>query len=757
MLVSSIPRRSFLAGAALAGLVAALCVLVPGCAKKTITLPFVAQHGPSLELSQAPVSSTTPYFYSSEIFWTSFDPDGRVEYYLYTLDPPSGANAETTWVRTTENRKTFSFRSDDPDHNGTLANPGGHHVFAIRAVDNDGNPSPTLAQAFFSYTVAPTVIFIRPRARSILPAVLAPTSTFVWTGTDPDGQRTRRPVQYKYKLFPEDSQDFEWFYLQYVPDSLRHYYAPAFAGWDSIAGDTCQVTIERMIPNKSYAFVVVAFDEAGAYSPVFNFDHNMVNFTCSLVGNFGPKLRLWSDFFDYSYLTGGYNTDPATFLKIEVPAERVLQFNWVATPENNRVIKQYRWAVDIERLEDNSARTDERTDWKHWSRWSLVNVSARVGPFEGREGEFHVLYVEAEDAGGFTSLGAVQFQVIKPTFQRDLLFVDDARRAVDQRSVTRSDSVLAPGGPWPSRAELDTFFFARGGKRWRSYPTGSLSPPGVFNGYAFDTVATRNFQGGLVPLAVLGRYRHVVWSTDWARDYVEQPGFRLQMTQLRIASTAGLANSIAVYSALGGKVWMMGGGAAYNSLIFGNVTINDQGQQTVFSNVKGELVPGRLPYDFAHWTSQITLGTPSGAVRNPALEGRWAGAPDYSQLPAELVGRTPELDPQPPLRAPATYYQYTYEGEGITKENEVLEDMDPDPSIDRMEPALDTLYFAYGSATLDGMPIMTYYHGNKHAPFLFSGFPLWYFTRSQGIELADFVLQRMWGLQRAPVSRAPRP
>ena len=72
-----------------------------------------------------------------------------------------------------------------------------------------------------------------------------------------------------------------------------------------------------------------------------------------------------------------------------------------------------------------------------------------------------------------------------------------------------------PAGPWPTAAELDTFLFARGGVPWRSYPAGTLSPPGIFSGYEFDTIGTRGISAdGVVPLSLLGQYRHIVWYTD---------------------------------------------------------------------------------------------------------------------------------------------------------------------------------------------------------------------------------------------------
>jgi hypothetical protein len=49
--------------------------------------------------------------------------------------------------------------------------------------------------------------------------------------------------------------------------------------------------------------------------------------------------------------------------------------------------------------------------------------------------------------------------------------------------------------------------------------------------------------------------------------------------------------------------------------------------------------------------------------------------------------------------------------------------------------------------------MMTIYHGTDSPPVVFSGFPVWYFTRPQAIQLTDWVLQTMWGLTRKPVAR----
>ena len=85
---------------------------------------------------------------------------------------------------------------------------------------------------------------------------------------------------------------------------------------------------------------------------------------------------------------------------------------------------------------------------------------------------------------------------------------------------------------WPAKTELDTFLFARGGVRWRYYqPATQLSPPGVFNGYDFDTLGTRTLANGvLYPFGhglsyTTFEYRNLrvarannLWSSYWSKN-----------------------------------------------------------------------------------------------------------------------------------------------------------------------------------------------------------------------------------------------
>ncbi len=727
-------------------------LLASGCSRNKLDLPVVQNLRPVVKLTFAPASTSVPSYYSCEFYWTGADADGFVHHYLYCVDPPTPVGADTPWVATTDNRAIFSFRSDDPNPPGSLTQPQSYHVFVIKAVDNLGAESAPVVDAFSSFTLAPTATILQPPATSnaLLWPTLPPEATFVFTGNDPDGRTTTRPVMFKYKLFSDQNSEFDFHTILLEPDALRRHYAPAFATWDSVTGDTCKAVVRSMVPGSEYVFAVVAIDEAGAYSPVFTLGTNLFRFGCSYAGTAGPRITIWSEYFYYRYLTASYNTDPTTAIAIEVPSGRVIGFNWSGAPLPGAEIRSYRWAIDIASLDDETPRSDEATDYRHWSTPSSRTTSCLVGPFPGADVgslEEHIFYLESEDTNLLKSLAMVRFRVTRPSFLKPLLFVDDTRFWPDQVPRLDPDTLLVPGGLWPSAAELDTFLFARGGVRWRYYvPSTQKTPPGIFAGYTFDTLSTRRFgMTGTIPLWLLGTYRHVVWMTDPATAYndaVTSP--KSPMPMLR-KMCSGAANALGAYNGMGGDLWLMGGGIAFNSMKSYNSLLNDHPNQPVYAYETGELVPGRLMYDLARWQTEISIKQPTGASINGGLVAAWPGAPDYSKLPRTLGART---DPTPPMRNPRQFAVSSYTGEVLTRPLHVVES-DGESSVS----VLDTLYFATGGDAYSSPPLMSLYHGSESATVIFSGFPLWYVSRAQAITIGDFVLQDIWKLPRNPVPR----
>ena len=123
----------------------------------------------------------------------------------------------------------------------------------------------------------------------------------------------------------------------------------------------------------------------------------------------------------------------------------------------------------------------------------------------------------------------------------------------------------------------------------------------------------------------------------------------------------------------------------------------------MFSSALGELGPGRLMYDGAHWKSELTVLFSARAARSDRAVGGWPGAPDYSQLPPELAEHSVLTDPLPPLRANLSW-PASYGAEYLTKPNSIIEFDPPDPNVGRAYSALDTLYETLGGPSGSGHP-----------------------------------------------------
>jgi len=797
--------------------------LVAGCSPDIDTV-FNDNIVPEVRLTAAPVSTSDQYFYAFRMNWVGYDPDGRIDYFVYAVDPPApdepSAKAfgpdlvppvepDSVWQRTPKNEEILFFRASQPDTT-TLIRAHDYHTFAIAAVDNDGAISRSVWRSFNSFTLTPSVFVDSPRPNNVFTPITTPTVRIKWHGIDPDGVFTTKPLKYKYKLFRPRDTDFPNVddpvgLIRGQPKILIYKYAPTFGPnpnctycsyWDSTSGDTTEVQYTSLIPNNIYLFAVTGFDEAGAYDPVFSAGTNMLRFAVAYAGTLGPTICMFNEFFNYCYPSGGYANDPTRYFNIEIPTDLRVTFNWFAIPPKGADMRRYRWVLDLQDLTDETPRFDETLDWYHWSAWSLQTLSATIGPFVNN-GENHLFYIEAEDNNGLRSLGIISFTVVRATFEEDILFVDDTRLTPDQ--LTAAGRYDPPRGPWPNAAELDSFFFAQGGKPWIGYPAGTVSRQGIFAGYPgvrtgapVETTGTRGIASGLVPLARLGKYKLVVWYTDdIASIYTGNPiDLITPISSLRHMSSPGQPSTISTYLKQGGKVWMLGGGAGFATLAAWQKrnTLPDE-----FTNFDGELVPGRFMYDFAHWRSALTTKPAVYGLLNSknvlslvgltfppynsAAPGRgWMGhgpdhdrnMPNYGKLEdftggALLTPRTCDADPPSPLRGCNSLYllsSYTAEFLGTQASagsNFITEDADPDPDRFREESTLDTLYVSYGGTVPIGRPIMTYYHGFETPSMVFSGFPLWYFSRPRVQALADFVLQDIFGFTRNAPTVVPVP
>lgn len=753
---------------ALLGLIA----LTTGCGRQLAQV-LVPSRPPELRLERVRLESPGPDSYAYLARWSAGSTGRAISHYVYAIDPLSVDAVDDTWVRTTATRLVLAFPRIE--QSSAAYRP---HVFTVRAVNDQGVMSAPQWFAVAEDNLPPTVSIVNPVPSTQFTTIVTPTVRFTWEGTDPDGQPTTTPSRYVFRLFRQKNPDFPAIidfisFAELYPDSVRALYAPDFPGWTSVSGETTSFQYQNLNPHSTYLFAVTGFDAVGDYDPVFLVGKNMLKFAVVFAGSSGPTLTMFNEAFNYTYVTGGWSADPSRWVPVEVPAGQPVTVNWFATPLPGSDIRSYRWVLDAADLTDEAPRANEETDWYHWSARSLNTTSAT---FLFGSSASHLLYIEAEDNNGLRSLGIVYLLVQSATFENALLLVDDTRLNPD-RLTGPGGTYLSPVGPWPTAAELDTFLFARGGFPWRGYPDGTLSSPGTFSGYDFDTIGTRGISAdGTIPLSVLSRYRHIVWYTDEAGATYSSPSSdrNTPITALRLMSEPGRASSLAAYVAQGGKLWLCGGGAAFATLINWNKPGTPPNEyDTRESNP--ELRPGRFMYDFAHWREGIQMLPAVNARKFGSATGGSAGVgtnrpgrhwppnptpptppapPDYSLLPVNLDPKSLATDPPPPLRqADSFWYRGTYVAEYIYRPTFIREDYNDDPDLIHEYSTLDTLYLARGGTALPNAPVMSYYHGRENQPLVFSGFNFWYWRRSQCIELVDWVLQSVWGLQRDPTPR----
>jgi len=787
----------------LAAALAALVGLgVSGCNKgvKGIQLPNLR---PVVRLTAAPVDTTGEYFYLYRLNWVGYDPDGRVAYYEFTVDPPTPVGSDTVWTRTTKTDSTFKFDASTPDNiNAIPVKSKSFHVFVLRAVDNQGARSENVTRAFFSFGVAPTVEIDTPKPNALIRPVVPPAVRISWTGKDfidPNGALFEKPIYYKYKLFKlgPDIPYLAWFV---EPDSLRRTYAPNFDGWQVCSPDSPYVQFTNLVPESQYLFVVVAFARSGAYSPVFDLNSNMLVMSVGFASSLGPIIHLWNEFFDFRYASGGFPSplDPKWAVQLQVPGDQPLTFNWLADPPPGSAMRRYRWVLDLQNLDDETERSSQ-SDWYHWSPWSLATTTATIGPFAGSDtGEVHNFYVEAEDVTGLVSLGWVQFSVFRPTFNKELLIVKDYRYGVDMYPTpldpTHPDSMRAPTGVWPDMAEADTFLFAVGGVRWKMTPNGTLSPKGIFReeSWPFDTLGTRyGKENPTIPLSLLGSYKRAIWMTDalGALNYSDYNGGSptnpiFQMTTLFYMCSPNRQNTLSTWVQQGGLLWACGGGFGSATNIPWNNTQNDQGGR-IYTTIgaRPDLTPGRFMYDLVHWRSEwrpfgapkiqfvrFDRPDPLATALYPYPQVYWKGgvwtnpAGSYSSLPTSLRPKAPATDPIWPFRNPGDFYvnNARYSSNPINFEYMHLENYitelfqsptNPDSTYELS--TLDTLYLAYGNYanmftyTNDGAavnPVMTVYHGSENPMVVYTGHDIMSFNRSDLVSLVKFVLNQLWNM-----------
>jgi hypothetical protein len=330
-------------------------VTVAGCGRKLNGV--MPNQPPAIELSGAPVASAAgDSRYQAK--WSGTDADGRVDHYVVAVDPPSVDRVDEHWTITHELQQVVAFpasavRGARDEGAGTA--PRTPHVVAVRAVDDRGAMSEVRSIGFFAGNQAPTVAITSPHPSSLATAILPPCFHVNWEGNDPDGVFTNHPVKYKWIVLSASSE-FPINVALADPDSLRRYYAPQFATWDSVSGDTTTIQLCNLSVGQEYVIAIVAFDEAGDYSPVFSLNTNMLHFRVGFAKSLGPRITFFNETIVYTYPGGGYVDDPMQYVHVEIPQAMPFTLHWFAIPQAGLEPVRYRWVIDPNDLYDETPR-----------------------------------------------------------------------------------------------------------------------------------------------------------------------------------------------------------------------------------------------------------------------------------------------------------------------------------------------------------------------------------------------------------------
>lgn len=179
-----------------------LIFLVTGCSENFTDNPHPNQP-PETFISIFTDRELNPTVSRKTFNWWGDDPDGMVVGFIYTFKE-NAKNVETwdnnapnpDWTFTTETQKTFNLRLSGTDTVYTLK---------VKAIDDMGAADPTPAvQSFPIRNTRPVVEFV---VATDVPETTFTVATFVWKGTDLDGDDTIAKYQY---VLDDTSDESAW-------------------------------------------------------------------------------------------------------------------------------------------------------------------------------------------------------------------------------------------------------------------------------------------------------------------------------------------------------------------------------------------------------------------------------------------------------------------------------------------------------------------------------------------------------------------
>jgi len=323
--------ETFRRGAAWAAAVALLLTI--GCGNDTKTAPNLP---PTVAYLERPAEGATVGSRVT-IRWTASDPDGAIARYEVSLD------SETEFESVTDSVRVLNFTKQD----GTDSNPQ-PHVFRVRAVDDRGATSETLAASFLVgvFNDPPQVQFTdRPPTEGYAGASIR----FAWRGQDTDG----------------------------VVDHFEFVLDDTASSWTTTSDTTVTIDFSSGSP-------VFKPSPGGGFS-LLNRPVEYTLFLRAIDDGKKPSVVIRA-----SFLAGPENVAP-TLTLLTAPGEPPFVVDGVATwtwkaEDSDGEILQNEYAVDLQ-VED---------DWKRWDATSLTLAFDRTDG-TAEDPVRHTMFLRTED------------------------------------------------------------------------------------------------------------------------------------------------------------------------------------------------------------------------------------------------------------------------------------------------------------------------------------------------------------------------
>ncbi|MGH7724953.1 MAG: hypothetical protein ACREOU_05945 [Candidatus Eiseniibacteriota bacterium] len=675
--------------------------------------------------------------------------------YQFAIDPPAGGGA--TWTAVTG--EAWSVHFERPD---------ALHTLIVRRAGAPDVPGAQVTLALRGDNVLPYAQILSPRPTFQQPVSTTVSFNVTWTGSDPDAA-DGRPSGYRSRLVTGaeiNPINPETITAAQVQAFFANDFATNPGAWQEHATDDTTRMVVNAPPSVRHYLAVTAVDEGGA-DPIYDLNRNVLQFRPTNA-TLGPRLTMWNEYFQRTVNLGGVN--PVPVIDLPLAGGVPITFNWSGEAPVGRIMNGFRWALDIKDITDETPRLGP-DDLSHWSEWSLTTTAATVGPFSPPpEGEHHVFYVMARDNFGGVSLMAAAMSVISYVPGAPLLVVDDLYGTPSSRPFRFI-------GAYPMEAEQDSFHFAVGGFPDEIGSPSAVSLPGMFAGFPYDTLDYRfwPYEG----LPAYYKYDAVAIYTDGTSAARSGAKFTTlnPETAIRFLNSVNRANTLALFSRAGGKIWLFGDGTTtaiangyYTRIATGGAPLPYTSGDDPLHDI---LRPGNFLWDICHLRSELnTAGTVQAATAGQRLQACIPYLPAFRCDSPPPVNRTcdPRIGPGAertairwsdlPLLTIANYRGALADpaARSIGPPNLTWVIKQPLHVQEGGSPVADTLYLCaakeydpLGLATpgSDGFPNAIHYYGSENGQVVWMGFPLYFFELTQARQVAANVME-VFGIEPLP-------